>query len=260
LIETADDWGTAQLGDDNIEAYGKFWIIRETEISFFHPLHHNDVFEFTIWLVKWHRVRGIRAFELKLKDGGEVVAQGIQQIVCLDQETMRPTNPPEHFEEHFRVDNPREIPQQRFPNIPPAPDTAFMMQKQVEWQDLDILDIVNNAVYLDYVEEVTARALEDVEWSPTKLKAQNLGVAPSRIHIQYQTPSVWGDNLDISTYLLELNETGGIRYVGIQNGADGRKVVDCIIDWNLVDLVTGEPQILPDSLLRALEKRVADPG
>jgi YbgC/YbaW family acyl-CoA thioester hydrolase len=260
LVETASDWGAAQLGEDDIEAYGKIWVVRETEFSIFRPLQYNDVFEFTIWLVKWRWVRGTRAFELKLKDNGEVVAQGVQQIVCLDRQSMRPSSPPEHFGENFRIDNPRVIAHQRFPKVPPPPETAYVMQRQVEWQDLDMLDMVNNAVYVDYADEVTARALTAVEWSPTYLKTQGFAIACRRIHIQYQSPSVLGDNLNIVTYLLGLENTGGVRYVSIQRAADGTRIIECIVDWMLIEQVSGNPRPLPESMSIALEAEVADTG
>ena len=260
LVETASDWAATQLGVDNIETLGHIYVIRETEINLIRPLRYNDVFEFTIWLVKWQRVRGTRAFELKLKDSGEVVAQGAQEVVYLDRQSMRPTTPPEHFEELFRIENPRVFPHQRFPKVTPPPEGAFVMQRQVEWQDLDKLDIVNNAVYVDYAQEVAARALAAEEWPPAYLKTQGLAIANQRIHIQYQSPAVWGDKLDIVTYMLGLEDTGGVRYVAIQRAADGARIIECIMDWMLVDQVSGKPQPLPESLTLALKKTVALAG
>ena len=260
LVETASDWGAAQLGVDNFEALGHVWVIRETEFTLFRPLRFNDVFEFTIWLVKWQRVRGTRAFELKLKDSGEVVAQGAQQIVYLDRHSMRPTTPPEHFTELFQIDNPRVFPHQRFPKVPPPPEAAFVMQRQVEWQDLDMVEMVNNAVYVDYAEEITARALAAVEWSPTYLKNQGLTIANRRIHVQYQSPAVWGDKLNVVTYLLGLEKNGGIRYVSVQRATDGTMIMECIMDWILVNQVSGKSQPLPESLSLALKKQVAVSG
>ena len=173
---------------------------------------------------------------------------------------MRPTSPPEHFLEHFLIDNPRVFPHEPFPKISPPPKTALVMQRQVEWQDLDILDIVNNAAYLNYADEVAAQALAAVEWSPEYLKTQGLAITNRRIHILYQLPSVWGDKLDIVTYLLGLEKTGGVRYVGIQRKTDGTRIAECIIDWNLVDKTTGIAQPLPDSLSIALKEQVAETG
>ena len=58
LIETAWDWGTAiGWGEKYSQNPDVFWVIRETEIRFQRPLRHNDVFDFTIWMVNWQRLR-----------------------------------------------------------------------------------------------------------------------------------------------------------------------------------------------------------
>jgi acyl-CoA thioester hydrolase len=260
LVETAWDWGAAgQLSLDDVKGLGQTWVVRETEINLIRPLYYNDLFDFTIWLVEWRRVRGTRAFELKLQDGGEVVAQELQQVAVLDSRTMRPTSLPEHVLEFYRLDNPRVFAQQRFPRVPPPPEAAFVMQRRVEGQDLDQLDIVDNTVYAAYAEEAAARALAEVGWSPADLKAQGLAAVNRRIHIQYQSPAVWGDRLKVVTYLLGLDDTGGDWYVAIQRPVDGMGIVECILSWRLVDRVTGEAQRLPASLAAGLQEVVAVP-
>jgi acyl-CoA thioester hydrolase len=260
LVETAWDWGAAgQLSLDDVKGLGQTWVVRETEINLIRHLYYNDLFDFTIWLVEWRRVRGTRAFELKLQDGGEVVAQGLQQVAVLDSRTMRPTSLPEHVLEFYRLDNPRVFAQQRFPRVPPPPEAAFVMQRRVEGQDLDQLDIVDNTVYAAYAEEAAARALAEVGWSPADLKAQGLAAVNRRIHIQYQSPAVWGDRLKVVTYLLGLDDTGGDWYVAIQRPVDGMGIVECILSWRLVDRVTGEAQRLPASLAAGLQEVVAVP-
>jgi len=258
LMETATDWGDAgQLSLDDIHALGQAWVIRETQLNFFQPLHYNDRFEFTIWLVEWRRVRGTRHFELKLQDSGEVVAQGAQQVAVLDSQTMRPIQPSEHLLEFYLLDDPRILPHQRFPRVPPSPETAFLMERRVEDRDLDQMDIVDNTVYAAYVEEAAARALAAVGWSPAELKERGLAVGNRRIHIQYQSPAVWGERLGVSTYLLRLGDTGGDWVVTIRRPSDGVGIMNCVLSWELVDRVTGEAQRLPESLTAALCDRIA---
>ena len=261
LIETATDWGAAgHLSMDDIHALGQAWVIRETQLNFFQPLHYNDRIEFTIWLVQWRRVRGTRHFELKMQDSGEVVAQGAQQVVVLDSQTMRPTSPPAHLLEYYLLEDPRILPHQRFPRVPPPPEAAFVMERRVEERDLDQMDIVDNTVYAAYVEEAAAQALAAVGWSPAELKTQGLAVRNRRIHIQYQSPAVWGDRLQVSTYLLALGDTGGDWVVAIRRPDDGVGIVKCVLSWKLVDRVTGEAYPLPDVLAAALRDRVAATG
>jgi YbgC/YbaW family acyl-CoA thioester hydrolase len=247
LIETAWDWGTAIGWDVNYSQNPDIlWLIRETEIRFLRPLRHNDEFDFTIWMVNWQRVRGTRCFELTRKDSGEVIAQGTQHIVYVDAKTGRPTSLPDGEAEKFRLENPRVFPFERFPKILPA-DAPFIMQRPVEWMDLDSYEHVNNVIYVNYAEEVIAQDFSARGWSPAKLAESNLTIAPRRVQIQYLSLAVWGETLNISTHPLEVNDTGGSRYVGMSH-ADGSPVAECIIDWELIDRKSSEARSLPDEL------------
>jgi len=248
LIETAWDWGIAMGWDANYsENPDVFWVIRETEMHFLQPLRHNDEFDFTIWMVDWKRVRGMRCFEMKFKDNDQVIAQGTQHIVYMDAATGRPKHLPEEDVDRFRFENPRVFPSERFPKITPA-ESPFVIQRQVEWMDLDVYEHVNNVVYVNYAEEVAARDFAARGWSPLRLAEAGLSVVTRRVHIQYGAMAEWGETLNISTHQLEVKEMGGSRYVGITR-ADGSSVTECILDWELVDRGNGEGRSLPAGLL-----------
>jgi len=245
LIETAWDWGVAAGMDVNYSRNPDvFWVIRETEMRFLSPLRHDDIFDFTIWMTHWQRVRGTRCFELTRKDNGEVIAQGTQHIVYMDSKTGRPTNLPEEEIEKFRIENPRVFPSERFPKIMPA-ENPFVMQRQVELMDLDVYEHVNNVIYVNYAEEAAAQDFSARGWSPVKLAEAGLSVVTRRVHVQYLSIAEWGETLNISTHMLNVNDTGGSRYVGIAR-ADGSPVAECILDWELVDRTSGETQPLPN--------------
>jgi len=247
LIETAWDWGDAVgLGVDASQTLGMFWVLRESEIRFLRPLRHNDIFNFTIWLVNWQRVRGTRCFELTLKESGDVIAQGTQQIVGMDVRTGRPASPPEDLIDKLRLDSPRVFPIDRFPKIT-AVENSYVSQRQVELMDLDVYEHVNNATYVNYAEEAIALDFASRGWSPVRLAEADLTVATRRLHIQYLAQAVWGETLNISTQLFGINEAGGSRYVHMTR-ADGSPVTECILDWELVDRKSGEPRRLPDGL------------
>jgi YbgC/YbaW family acyl-CoA thioester hydrolase len=248
LMETAWDWGVA-LGWDSkySENPDVFWVIRETDIQFMRPLRHNDEFGLTIWMVNWKGVRGTRCFEVTRKDNGEVVAQGTQQVVFMDAGTGRPKNLPDKVVDVFRLENPRSFPFERFPKVAPVAECPFMMQRQVEWMDLDVYEHVNNVVYVNYAEEVAAQEMSARGWSPARLAEAGLGAVTRRVHIQYLSIAGWGETLNISTRMLNVHETGGSRYVSITR-PDGSPVAECILDWELVDRQSGEARLLPVEL------------
>ena len=247
LMETAWDWGVALGWDVNYSQNPDiFWVIRETEIRFLRSLRHNDEFGLTIWMVNWKGVRGTRCFELKFKDSDEVIAQGTQQVVFMDAKTGRPKTLPEEAVERFRVENPRVFPFERFPKIAPVED-PFVMQRQVEWMDLDVYEHVNNVIHVNYAEEAAAQDFAARGWSPARLVEAGLSVVTRRVQIQYLSIASWGDTLNISTHMIHVHDTGGSRYVGITR-ADGSSVAECIIDWELIDRKSGETRPLPDKL------------
>jgi YbgC/YbaW family acyl-CoA thioester hydrolase len=247
LMETAWDWGTAIGWDVNYSQNPHvFWVIRETEISFLRPLRHNDVFDLTIWMVNWQRVRGTRCFELTRKESGEVIAQGTQQVVYMDTKTGRPITLAEQEIERFRLEDPCVFPFERFPKIVPA-EAPFKMQRLVEGMDLDVYEHVNNVIYVNYAEEAAAQDFASRGWSPAKLAQGGLTIVTRRVRIQYLSIASWGDTLNISTHMLEVKATGGSRYVGMTR-ADGCPVAECIIDWQLIHRKSGEAIPLPEQL------------
>lgn len=250
LVETAYDWGQSLgLTSEFEQSQGIFWLIRETEIQLYRPLYHNDRIRFTIWMVNWQKVRGARCFEITANGSDQVIARGTQQIVCMDVRTGRPTTPPEDIIEHFRLESPRVFPSDRFPKVN-APQDTFVTSRAVEWGALDALAHVNNANYVTYAEEAAAQDFAARGWPPAKLAENQLTVAIRRLHIQYLSPVIWGETLQISTHQLNFNETGGSRYIGMTRSDGGTLVCECLLDWELIHSVSGAPQKLPLELSR----------
>ena len=239
LIETAWDWGVAAGWDSGYSQNPDvFWVIRETEIRFLHPLRHNDVFELTIWMVNWQRVRGTRCFELKFKESDQVIAQGTQQVVYMDIKTGRPINLPEEEVGRFRLEHPRVFPFERFPKVAGV-ENPFTIQRQVQLMDLDTYEHVNNATYVNYAEEIIAQKFALNGLSSVKLAGVSAAMAIRRVHIRYLSIASWNETLNISTHSLATQDTHGSEYVGITRG-DGTAVAECILDWELIDRKSGD--------------------
>ena len=238
------------------EKLGFAWVIRETEINMLRPLLPNESFDFTIWLYKWRRVRGTRFFELRLKDTTEIVAQGAQQVVVLDRQTMRPTPPPQHIMENFLIENPRVLAQGKIPKVNTQTDRAFVSNRNVEWRDLDTLDHVNNAVYAEYVEEALALAFETLGWSPKAFKSEDLNIVYDRVHMKYLSSAVWGDTLEVVTSLTDLDTSGGTWHIEIKKVSAGEPLIVCIIEWTLTNRTSREKQNLPESLFQTLQEKM----
>jgi YbgC/YbaW family acyl-CoA thioester hydrolase len=258
-METAWDWGaTFGLSIAESKELGLGWAIRESEINFLRPLYPNDEFELTIWLVDWRRIRGTRCFELILKDSGELIAQGVQEFVSLDLKTMRPAATPDHIMDKIKMENPRVIPHQKFPKFQIQREYTAVIQRIIEWRDLDSQEHVNNANYAAFAEDAATQVLATLGWSPSQFKAQDLDVANQRVHIQYLSPASWGEILNVKTSLVELKPSGGVWFIEMERTSDHELIAQSTIEWSLTNRVDGEKQILPESLFSALKDKVVD--
>ena len=201
VVETAWAWGAANgLGIAESEALGLAWVVHETELSLIRPLRTGDDFELTIWLKDWRRVRGTRCFELRARDAGDILAQGVQEIVVLDSQSLRPKPPPEYLISNLRMEDPRLIPRHTMPRIQVAASGAFTTDRVVEWRDLDWQEHVNNSVYPAYAQEAATQALATLGWAPAELKQAGCAVRYRRAHIQHPSSAVWGEKLDVACH------------------------------------------------------------
>ena len=172
----------------------------------------------------------------------------------MDKKTQRPVSPPMNIIDNFLLGAGREIPAQRFPKIPATPEGSLTLQIKVAWQDVDILEMVNNAVYIAYAEEAAAQLLSASGWSPVELKKHGLALGIHRLHIQYQMPAVWGDTLNTTIFSLKLGKRGGSFCVSMKRASDGAPIACCILDWGLIDHGSAEAHPLPESLSNNLKE------
>jgi YbgC/YbaW family acyl-CoA thioester hydrolase len=137
---------------------------------------------------------------------------------------------------------------------------AFMTKRSVEWRDLDWQEHVNNSIYAAFAEEAATQALANLGWAPDQFKAQRSAVANRRVHIQYRSPAAWGEELSVATSLVELKSTGGTWYIDMERQADREPVARCVLEWATIDREAGDERAMPETLLRALQERLAGPS
>jgi len=202
-------------------------------------------------------VRGTRCFEILLKDGGELVARGVQEVVVLDSKTLRPVPLSEGIIDSPRMEDPRVFEPRKFPRFQLQREAAFVVQRAVEWRDLDSQEHVNDAPFAAFAEDAAAQALAFLGWSPSDFKEQGLAMVNGRVQIQYQSPAAPGETLEVVTYLVDLKPTGGVWYFEIERAADREPIAQCLIEWSLADRASGKEQALPESLFQSLKERVA---
>jgi len=268
LIETASDWGEAGgFGAHDSQVLGIAWVVRENEFHFYHPLRHNDVFDFTIWMTDWKRVRGWRSFEMRLQDTGQLAAAGNQQLVSLDSQTLHPKTPPESIMANYRIPDPPTF-ESTFTSeiaggvsrLPEHSTKVHRTLRTVEWRDIDHQGHVNNAVYASYVEQAVIQAVLNAGWTPERLQGESIALAARRIYLKYHSPAVWDDVLEIENCLLALYPDGGLNWVVIRRPTDNAHILEGALDWRLAALVSQQAVSLPEDLVCSLQAELPPPA
>ncbi len=141
---------TAGFGRDWYGARGLTWLARAIELEIDAPVTYGAELEVTTHLTGFRRVWARRLTEFRLHDQPDEIARATTDWVLINA-SGRPVRPPEGVIEAFGSDladfAPLRLPDQ------PAPADARRYDSIVRRGELDPLSHLNNAAYLDYLDE-----------------------------------------------------------------------------------------------------------
>jgi acyl-CoA thioester hydrolase len=248
-FEASADVGYDQ---DSYRAMGTLWLIRESEIEYFHALRYGDQVEVTTYVGDFRRVRSRRFYEMRLAGSGDLVAKANTDWVYLDVASQRPIAIPPDMIRAFAPEGADAMKsterRDKFPEPPPPPPGAFTMRRTVEWRDMDSAGHVNNAVYLSYMEQSAIEQSASIGWSMQHMREENFGIVARKHHIEYRLQSGLGDPLLVTTYLSEPRRSSIIRNFIVAR-PDGEIVARSRSLYIGVNLTTGAPMRIPKHIL-----------
>ena len=237
---------------------GHVWLIRETNIEYLRPLRFGDSVEVTTWVADFRRVRSRRMYELHSVASGEMVAKASTDWVYIERATARPARVPDEMIAAFVPDGVLETPtRDPFPAMPAPPPGVVTLRRDVEWRDIDPQQHVNNANYLNYMEECGLRAAQTFGWSHQRIQQAGFAIVARQLRVEYRQPAMYGDALLISTFLADLRRISTLRYFKITRESDGELVAQARTLWVFVNLDTLSIMRLPPELLADFSAHVA---
>lgn len=261
MQETAfDASANAGYGQENYEAMGRFWLIRETEIEYLRPVQYNDVVEVKTWVVDFRRARSRRAYEFRLGGSGVMVAKASTDWVFLDMARARPVSIPKEIVSAFFPEGLPETsePRKRFPRAPKPPPGVFELQRRVKWRDLDTRQHVNNANYLAYIEDCGTQAGIAFGWSVNRMQKRGFGIFARRHHIEYRQSAALGDELQLMTWISNIKNVTVTRHYTITRMRDQELLARAYSQFGWVDLDTGKLIRIPPDLLEDFESNTTE--
>ncbi|MDQ4045342.1 MAG: acyl-CoA thioesterase [Chloroflexota bacterium] len=121
------------------------------------------------------------------------------------------------------------------------PVTAYRLPVRVRFHECDPLGHVNNAVYLNWLEQAAIDHAALVGWSQENLERAVGGVFVARRHeIDYLRPAYEGDHLEVLTWPNSMQMATALRRYVIRRAAEPNGTPDLIEDPDITALTSGE--------------------
>jgi acyl-CoA thioester hydrolase len=127
---------------------------------------------------------------------------------------------------------------------------AYTTRWQVRTYELDRNGHVNNAVYLNWAEQLAFEHVEVTGFGMEWMLAHRGAWVVRRHEITYRIPARYGDELQLTTRAVSLKGARGQRETTIIRASDGAVVAEAQTEWVWVGLPEGRPARVPDELVR----------
>ena len=128
-------------------------------------------------------------------------------------------------------------------------------QIKVRGYHMDVYQHVNNARYLEFLEEARWDGLESsagFQW----MSANHIAFVVVNININYRRPAVLGDLLTVTSKVQQLNAKSGVLSQVVTLAPEGQVVADALITFVCIDLKTQKALALEGELREHLEAMV----
>ena len=128
---------------------------------------------------------------------------------------------------------------------------SHLTRIKVRGYHLDFYGHVNNARYLELLEEARWRMIEGSA-SLKDWQARGLGFVVVRIEIDYRTPAVLDDELEIESAMARVGGRSGLIRQEVRRVGDGARVAEAAVTFVVVDVKTGKALPIEGELRAAL--------
>jgi acyl-CoA thioester hydrolase len=246
-----DASAAAGYGMDVYAKMNRLWVARQTEIEYLRPLHYGDSVVVRTWVADFRRVTSRREYELRLASSGEMVARAYTDWAFIDSRSGRPAPIPTEAVHAFFPEGAPDAAtaRERFTTPPQPPTGVYSMRRRVAWEEIDSAGYVNNPVYLTYAEDCGINAVAQFRWPMGRMIAEGCAIVARRNQIEYLSPAMMDDDLEIVTWASEVRRVSALRHYTVTRVSDGTLLARIHTLGVWMNLVTGQPMRFPAEML-----------
>lgn len=135
---------------------------------------------------------------------------------------------------------------------PPVDPWRFTARWPVRQYELDQFGHVNNAVYLNWIEQAATDHVEALGFGREWAQARGGSWVIREHRVTYHQPAVYGDVVLVTTLPQELAGVRGVRRTEIHRESDRLLLTEALTVWIWVRASDGRPARVPPELLELL--------
>jgi acyl-CoA thioester hydrolase len=120
---------------------------------------------------------------------------------------------------------------------------------RVRSYELDSNGHVNNAVYLNWAEEIATEHAEAAGYGRAWAAGKGGGWVVRRSEITYHRPAVYGEEVELLVRVELVRGVRAVRRTLIRRASDGEPLAEVLTEWVWVRLTDGRPAPVPKELV-----------
>jgi acyl-CoA thioester hydrolase len=214
------------------------WVVRRLTVRYYTAAEYGDEIAAVTWLSGLRGVRSIREYDLTRTRDGSRIARGRAEWVYVDFQTGEPTRVPDAWAEAFKFKGkPEDLGVCLNEASPTGNAHRYTNRRRVQFHELDTVQHVNHAVYLQWIEQAERDVLRSLGYATERQLPSGEQFFLGGHEIQYFAAALENENIEIVSWLSETAESGAAWTHEIYN-ADTRKLL--ARDYALV-LFTNSP-------------------
>jgi acyl-CoA thioester hydrolase len=189
---------------------GTGWVIRRLQIRYYTQALYGDELEITTWVSDMKRVSSHREYRITRLSDGASVARARVNWVYIDLDNNQPTRVPQEFKDAFRpAGEPEELGIRLIKSQKTDEAYRYRSRRRVQTYELDTLQHVHHAVYLNWIEQVYFDALRHSGHPIEKLQHEGWLTLQGGHDIEYFEPARDNDEIEIMSWICEMAKVRG---------------------------------------------------
>jgi YbgC/YbaW family acyl-CoA thioester hydrolase len=135
----------------------------------------------------------------------------------------------------------------------PSTSPVLTARLRIRTYELDSFGHVNNAAYLNYLEEARSEFLKQMGLSFHDFARYGVQLVIIEAHVYYKSPARYGDEIEVSATFRDVRPVSAFIDYTLTEIASGRLIATATTKGAFVDASTGRPVRAPEAFRHAFE-------